>query len=387
MGLRNRNANPDNQDKDDLTVTHRMIVVGIGAMGRAWCDHFLPPNIRDGLVEVVAAADINPDAVAYAGQSLGLPAERCYTDLHKAFDEVEADCCAVITTPATHEQVIDLALAHDLHILSEKPIADTLEASVRIANKVKAAGKKMGITMSHRFDQDKSTLRQLLRSGRYGSLDYLMCRFTTDCRQFGSWGKFRYEIPDPLMVEGAVHHLDILADLTGSVCDTIYAQTWNPPWGDFAGDSQGLVMMHMANGTRAVYDGAKTNAVSLNGWGHEYVRAECEGATIIMSHRGIECFPYDASKRNQGVREGDGEPIPLLEQPKWVNTWLIEKFAHWLDGGEPMETNVEDNLQSVALIFAAIESNRTGTPVKVQELLHQVRVTNPTPLMVTTNCT
>ena len=36
-----------------------------------------------------------------------------------------------------------------------------------------------------------------------------------------------------------------------------------------------------------------------------------------------------------------------------------------------METNVEDNLQSVALIFAAIESSRTGMPVKVQEFLQQ----------------
>jgi hypothetical protein len=38
-----------------------------------------------------------------------------------------------------------------------------------------------------------------------------------------------------------------------------------------------------------------------------------------------------------------------------------------------METNVEDNLQSVALIFAAIASSHSGQPVKVQELLGQTR--------------
>ena len=46
-----------------------------------------------------------------------------------------------------------------------------------------------------------------------------------------------------------------------------------------------------------------------------------------------------------------------------------QRFVHWLDGGEPMETNVEANLQSVALVFAAIESSRTGQSVKVQEML------------------
>ena len=56
-----------------------------------------------------------------------------------------------------------------------------------------------------------------------------------------------------------------------------------------------------------------------------------------------------------------------------MNAWLIEQFVHWLDGGEPMETNIEDNLQSVALIFAVIESSRSGQPVKVQELLNQAR--------------
>jgi predicted dehydrogenase len=227
--------------------------------------------------------------------------------------------------------------------------------------------------MSHRFDQDKTTLRSMLRSGQYGALDYLVCRFTTDCRKYGAWGNFRHDIIDTLMIEGSVHHLDILADMAGAKCDTLYAQTWNPSWGEFAGDSQGLVMMHFENGTRGVYEGAKTNAVALNGWGQEYIRAECEGGTLVMSNRQIERFTYDPTRKNRRSREGDGEKIMLLEQPKWANAWLIEKFVQWLDGGEQMETNVEDNLQSVALIFAAIESSRTGMPVKVQEFLQQHR--------------
>ena len=38
-----------------------------------------------------------------------------------------------------------------------------------------------------------------------------------------------------------------------------------------------------------------------------------------------------------------------------------------------MEPNVEANLQSVALIFAAIESSRSGMPVRVQDLLAQAK--------------
>ena len=354
-------------------MAYRMIQIGLGAMGRDWCVTSLPPNIKDGLVEVVAAVDINPAALKLAQDSLGLPAEKCFTDLQKALDENPADFCTIVVTPAHHEAVVDIVLAHDLHILSEKPIADTLAASVRIADKVSRAGVKMGVTMSHRFDQDKTSFRHELRSGRYGTLDYLVCHLTADLRKYGSWGAFRHEIPDPLMIEGAVHHLDFIADLAGAKCDTIYAQTWNPPWGEYAGDSQALVTMAFENGSRAFFEGASTNAVGLKDWEQETIRAECELGTLVLNARRLERFPYDAAKQRVSKVEGQGEEIPLLDRPKWMNAWLIEQFVYWLDGGEPMETNVESNLQSVALIFAVIESSRTGQPVKVQELLNQAK--------------
>ena len=136
-------------------MVHRMIQVGTGGIGGYWCRTFLPQFVEAGRLEVVAAVDINPEAMVNAREGLGLPEERCYTDLRRACAENPADFLTVVVPPAAHEGVVDAALAHGLHALSEKPIADTLEASVRIAAKVRRAGKKMGVTMSHRFDQDK----------------------------------------------------------------------------------------------------------------------------------------------------------------------------------------------------------------------------------------
>ncbi|MGQ9733082.1 MAG: Gfo/Idh/MocA family protein, partial [Candidatus Zipacnadales bacterium] len=118
---------------------------------------------------------------------------------------------------------------------------------------------------------------------------------------------------------------------------------------------------------RALYEGAKTNATQLNCWGQEYIRAECEGATFILDCQQITRHDWRPDRRPNCPDYGC--LVPLLEQAKWANTWLIEKFVHWLDGGEPMETNVWDNLQSVALVFSAIESSLTGQVVRVQEFL------------------
>ena len=120
--------------KSDMwcVMTYKMIQVGTGGQGEAWCNQDLPRVIEKGLIEPIAAVDINPDVLLHAREGLGLRADQCYTDIHKAFDKKQADFCTVVVPPASHEEIVDVALAHDMHILSKKPIADSLGASVRI---------------------------------------------------------------------------------------------------------------------------------------------------------------------------------------------------------------------------------------------------------------
>ena len=360
-------------------MTYQAILVGTGGQGARWCSTFLPPNIDDGLIDVIAAVDVDPEQHENAREHLGLDAERCFTDAGEAMAEYgsEADVCIVVVPPWIHEEIVDAALDNDLDILSEKPIADTLEASVRIAEKVERAGAKMGVTMSHRFDRDKTSFRRRLRSGEPGPIDYMVGRFTCNARSYGAWGAFRHEMEDVLMIEGAVRQLDFIADMAGSRCETLYADTWLPEWGEYDGDVQALVQMRFEDGTRATWEGAKTNAVTLNGWGSDYLRAECRDETLVLDDREITRYPYDqdAETVGGGLDPEAGEPVPLDDQEKWANTWLIEQFVEWLDGGEPMATNVSDNLQSMALIEAGMRSSQTGDPVKVQELLAEARET------------
>jgi predicted dehydrogenase len=352
-------------------MTKRLIHVGVGTFGRRWCSEFLAANIADRTVEVVALVDVDEAALDLGRRLLGLPESRCYTDPEKAFAENAADFCTIVVPPNYHERIVDIAIAHGVDILCEKPIADTMEASVRIATKVKAAGRKMAVTMSHRFDQDKSTLRSIVRSGQLGKVNTVSCRYMADLRAHMAWGAlFRHTMQDPLMIEGAVHHLDFVADFAGARCDTLYASTWKPSWAEYAGDTDGIVVMTFENGARGIYEGSSSAAVGMNDWYFEYVRVECEEGTAILNNREIEVFQRQKLVR-QRSREGKGQKIQLITQPKWLNTWLIEKFCNWLDGGPQMETHVEANVQASALIFSAIESQRTGSVVKVQDFIHR----------------
>ena len=183
------------------------------------------------------------------------------------------------------------------------------------------------------------------------------------------WGAlFRHTMLDPLMIEGAVHHLDLVADFAGAPCETIYASTWKPDFAEYAGDTDGIVVMTFANGVRGVYEGSSTTAVGLNDWTREYVRVDGETGTAILNSREIELFSR-ADLPRQRSREGRGQKIDLLVQPKWLNTWLIEQFVNWLDGGPEMETNVAANVHASALVFGGIESARTGQAVRIAEFI------------------
>jgi predicted dehydrogenase len=344
----------------------RFIHIGTGGFGAYWCSTVLPRLAKLGKVEPAAAVDANPDHLQNAISGYGISRDRCFTDACEAFDKVKADFAIIVVPPAYHEQMVDLALAHDMHILSEKPIADTMEACARIFHKVCAAGKKMAVTMSHRFDQDKQTMERAIKSGDYGRLNYLVCRFTHNCRTFASWGKFRHEIPDPLLIEGTVHHFDCLRALSGADARTVYALTWNPPWGEYAGDSTGLITIEMTNGVKCLYEGAKANASTMNGWSNEYFRAECEHGTLELDRRWLRVLRGGPWERPLA------QDLPLLVRDAWMNPWLAEMFVDWLNGerdGHP--TNLEDNIQCAALLFAAVESAHAGRPVDVQQFLTQ----------------
>jgi predicted dehydrogenase len=337
----------------------KYIHIGVGGFGQHWCTAVLP-RLRDlGLAAPVAAVDINPEALTKAQDQLGLGPERLYASAQQALAEREADFVNIVVPPARHEEMVDLAVAHGCHILSEKPIADTMAACCRIYSKVQQAGLKMAVTMSHRFDQDKQSLQRQIHSGEYGKLDYVIGRNTWTCRTKPSWGKFRYEIADPLLIEGTVHHFDIMRSLSGANARTVHAITWNPSWSEFQGDAQGLLLLEMENGVKVFYEGAKANASQLNGWTNDYWRAECDQGTLELDRRALRVLRA----------EREAEDLPLTQQDAWTNAWLAELFVGWLQGGQEPPNSLDDNIQCAALLFAAIQSAHSGHIVDVQEFL------------------
>jgi len=307
--------------------------------------------------------DVRREPLEQGAQTHELSASQLFTDAVEALDSLEADFCLISTPPWVHEENVRGAVEHGLAILSEKPVADTLEASVRIKKMVEGAGLPMTVVQNYRYSPFMLAFREVLRSGELGRLSYLIGRFAACYNPPRNWGRrFRHEMDYALLIEGSVHHFDMLRNLAGADCEEIFGYGWIPPWADFKGDCNGLYVMRMTNDSHAFYEGTCTTEGYENSWHREYYRAECEkGAVVADADNVVTVHRIDEAPR-------------IVEQPADLpeaGQAIMLEFLAYLETGEPSQTAIGDNLQSVGMVFAAIECDRTGRPVRVQEMLQE----------------
>lgn len=341
----------------------RYILVGAGGHGTVWARSALTRLKHLDKAVCAAVVDPIPERCKLACEYLDLTEQQVYTTLPEALDVRRSQFVVIAAPTRHHEKLLDIALAYEQHVLCETPMADTLEAAVRCYRKMKQARRKVVVTSTQRFEQDKQTLAEMLRGTEAGRLNYLICRCTMSLCKSPSWGRARHEMNDPVLIEAGVAHLDMLQALAGAEIQSVQAMGWNPPWGEYRSDSAHLVMLQMANGVHALYEAAVTNATALNPPGQEYIRAECERATLELDRGNLRLISGGSS----------GEPqidyLPLLEGDAWGAAIVAEKFCDWLRGGPEAPCRLKEHMHAMAAACAASQSAQIGKSVRVDDLL------------------
>ena len=135
----------------------RFILVGAGGFREFWEEIFIP-KMKDFAVPV-AAVDVSEES-------------------RKAIEENPCDFLVLMIPPRARMQYIDLAVEYGLDVVCEKPLADTMEHACEIYVKMRDAGLKVSVTVSHRMEQSKQSLNRILDSGKYGPINHLVGRLT-----------------------------------------------------------------------------------------------------------------------------------------------------------------------------------------------------------------
>lgn len=350
----------------------RGVLVGINGFAYYWKKAFIPYVAGvEGKMEVVGLYNRSEKGMEEARADLGLTKEQCFTDLRAMFEATHPDFVMIVVPPQAREAVIDLALEYDCDIISEKPLALSMEACARIYKKVSSKGKKLVLTMTHRMSRDKQTLQAEIESGRHGPVANITGSLTVARQDSDYEDSWRMHMDYYYMYDAAIHQLDILRALSGSRAKKVFCKAWAPEWAAFKPVAAYNAIVEMENGVIGNYMVSSCSAANLNWWYQDYIRVDCKDAVLVLDNQRLTAhtgrrISWDADINI--TRENIIEDIPLLPGKCWGNALLLSQFIDWINGGEAPVTRVEDNLYSMALLFAAIESIKTGREVEVQPI-------------------
>lgn len=336
----------------------RLIQCGVGGHGRGWVRTHVPASPD---FELVAIVDTSPQALAEAGEAIGMSDKKRFSTLAQALDEVAADAVLTVTPPAVHVEHARLTFARGLHLLTEKPIADTLDNAKLMVMLAQVAGKQLVVAQNYRFKSAVFALRRLLADRAlgdfgHGSLDFYIAGDFT--------GSFRQTMPYPLLVDMAIHHLDLIRAVTGRNIAKITAQSFNPSWSWYDHDC-GLKMLMELDGqpTPFSYSGDWSAKGRFTSWDGDW-RLQCADGAIHWQDGKIILSRSSTWCKDLTLGYVDPPPAGGSEQQ-----YILDSFAKAIRGIEPAPTSGEDNLYSFGAVWAALESIKQGRSVLVKELV------------------
>ncbi len=347
----------------------RVIQAGVGGFGQSWiyaardCDGF----------EHVALVDPNPDALRMAGETLGLPPERLFSNVEEAVAAVQADGLIDCTPVPCHEYTSILALRAGLHVLAEKPLAENMAVAVRIVRAAQEADRILMVTQQFRYHDQPRFLRRLISEGAIGEVDHVHVEFQIQGLLFG----WRQKMPHPFLMDMAVHHFDMMRYLLGCNAARVMAQTWNPRVSNTQGDLSAFAWIDFANGVKVNYTGSFASPGVDTGWNGRWVITGTKGS-LVWNQRD-EWGPVRYFPQNADTSQFDAMHFftPLPEpwgEPLWAPSIGAQghhyDLYHWracIESGAEPETSGRDNLNTLALVFATIEASETGKMVEVPQ--------------------
>jgi predicted dehydrogenase len=320
----------------------KVAIVGCGGLGNvhARCYSNIPG------VELVGVCDIQAEAAAKLAGRFG-------TDAYTSFDEMleRSGCDAVsITLPSfLHKEYTIRAAAAGKHVITEKPIALSLEDAAEMIRFCEEKGVRLFVGHVVRFFPEYAQIKRKIDDGSIGRVGVIHMR-----RTGGHPGKSRPWFGEEdksggVVLDLMIHDIDFLRWAVGEV-RSVYAMRSVSPDIDFA------------LATFVFENGAVANVESFWGYpGPFFTATEFAGSAGIIRSDSRKTQTLQIRKHGEG-----GSPYSeQLKSPGYRTPFEIE-ISHFIDcireNREPLVT-AHDAYKALEIALAAAESARTGKTI------------------------
>ncbi|OUL99065.1 Gfo/Idh/MocA family protein [Variovorax sp. JS1663] len=340
----------------------RLAIAGAGLIGRAHWKRML----ASGECELAAFADPYPSAAMLADEA-GVP---LYPSLEAMLAAQRLDGVVLATPNLLHVPGALACIEAGVPVLLEKPVADTMEEAIRLADAVEAAGVPVLVGHHRRHSAILEAARETIASGRLGRLVAVTASATfhkPDEYFDAAWR--RQKGGGPILLN-LVHEIDNLRALVGDIVE-VQATGSNAIRG-FEVEDTVAITLRFANGALGTFM-LSDAAASPRSWeqssgeNHDFDHHPDQDCYVIAGTRGslqvptLRVYEYLGAaswwnplvKSQVEIREID----PLVRQ--------LDHFCAVVRREVPPRVTVRDAIRTLAVTLAIDEAARTGLRVPI----------------------
>ena len=341
----------------------RVVAAGCGRMST----NFLKAALETNEVEVVGLVDPDVERAEERRAELSLPNAAVGPDLDAMLTQLRPDAVFDIVVPSVRHLVATTALRHGCHILTEKPMADTLANARDLIRASRVAGRVHAVVQNRRYHPGVRRIARFLRQGGIGDVTGLSCDFFLAPH----FGGFREEMRHVLLLDMAIHTFDVGRLFSGGAPESVWCREWNPANSWYAHGASAIAVFEMTGGVVFNYRGS---------WCAEGLRTSWESTWRITGTRGTLLWDGADEFRAEVVHvvgqapglfsQCEPVPVPPLDPRDRVggHRGVIEDFIQAIRTGQPPETAGAENIKSLAMVSGAIASAESGQTVKITEM-------------------
>ncbi len=330
-------------------------------MSRGWLKAILEAPEVAGRIDVVGLVDLDRATAQARADEFGLSGARIGADLDAMLAELKPDLLFDVVVPVARRDVVATGLKHGCHVLSEKPMATSLAAGQELVKLAQQAGRVHAVVQNRRFISGVRRIRRLLESGALGELTALHCDFFIGAH----FGGFREQMDNVLLLDMAIHTLDAARFMAGKAPLAVYCLETNPRGSWYGHGAAANAIFEFSDDVVFTYRGS---------WAAEGANTSWESAWRIVGTKGT--LLWDGGEQFEAkVVAGEGgflRELAAIEVPEPADiaqthghASVIAEFLGAIEAGRQPETASNDNIKSLAMVFAAIESAKTRQRVTI----------------------
>ena len=328
--------------------TLKTILAGLGSHGRHWAgvcrEH---PDVE--ITGFVARTDKSRRRAAV---EWGVPEDRLFPSLQAAIESVSVDFVLDVTPPAAHRDIALTSFDAGLPVLGEKPMSDNLETAGEMVRAEQKGGCLHMIAQQRRFDPQPRKTRQLLEDRVIGEPGQLDIGF------YVAWADLpgTHYVKEPFMflLDMGCHHFDMMRYVLGSEPVGVQVTSWNLPWGWHEGDASHIAVFEFPGGLRAIHRAMGCTNGKTTPWTGNW---RIEGPTGSLTWEDGRIFVSHEHRTEQRGRQE-------VSLPDWKSadstTAVLDEFLTAMKEGRKPECDGADNLKTMAMTFAALESAKNS---------------------------